>query len=111
MSNIRKIRDEVTAVLLDGQNLAVAWAMQYNPKALPPNLSSDIKNSARGIQVYNDYQRWYSKALQIVSQLLTSRKEDFMGLYEFKGNRKNLNYSNYRIADGLRGYMPGGVRS
>lgn len=108
MNKVEKIRNEVQQLLLDGQDLAVAWALQYAPRAIPVNLPDAVKERAGGINIHNDYQRWYSKSLQIIGTLLPSRKDDFRGLYEFKDNRKRLDYSNYRIADALRGYAPVG---
>ena len=103
MGKFDNIRNEIADLLLEGQKLAVAWAKEYAPKALPPNLDKSILDSAVGVQIFDQYQRWYTRALPVVSKLIPSRKDDFTGFYEFKGTRKQIQYANYRIADGLRG--------
>ena len=108
MNKVEKIRKEAQQVLLEGQDLAIAWALKYNREAIPANLPDAFKDRAKRINIHNDYQQWYSKSLQLIGTLLPCRKEDFLCLYEYKGNRKKLDYSNYRIADALRGYAPAG---
>ena len=51
--------------------------------------------------VYN-YDLWYTKALNIVKNLLPDREKDFISLYKNE-KRKEISYANYTIADALKG--------
>jgi len=49
------------------------------------------------------YEAWYSEALVTIRQLLPDRLTDFKEHYETPKNRKELNYTTYRIQDALKG--------
>jgi hypothetical protein len=51
------------------------------------------------------YQRWYSEALALLTQLLPHRVEDFRRLYEKPKGRKSISYENYHIEDYLQGLV------
>ena len=106
VNNLKKIKEDLRRLLVDGQSLAIAWAVQYKPSALG---QTKFKEEER--QLYStmpigfEYQKWYSEALQVVKFLIPNRLQDFRTFYEFEGNRKSLSYINYRIADCFRGVV------
>ena len=106
MNNLAKIKDDLNELLIDGQRVAIAWAVRHAPASLGRKLTTELETKFKAINLGDSYQRWYSKALAVIRQLLPDRLDDFSGLYEYHGVRKSLGFSNYRIADALRGYSP-----
>ena len=54
-----------------------------------------------------DYQRWYSKALKVVTSLALDRLSEFRSYYEIDPKRKSFGYGTYVIQDYLKGVAPG----
>ena len=107
MNNLAKIKGDLSKLLVDGQRIAIAWAVKYTPASLGRHLTKELESEFKAVNLIDSYQRWYSKALSVINQLLPNRLDDFSGLYEYRGARKKLDFSNYRIADCLCGYSPG----
>ena len=53
------------------------------------------------------YQRWYTKALKVVTSLPPDRSLEFRGFYEPDPKRKVLMYGTYVIQDYLKNVKPG----
>ncbi|MDE8559043.1 hypothetical protein [Pantoea vagans] len=51
----------------------------------------------------NEYQRWYTKAYRVVSQLIKERLAEFESIYKGDPKRKEVTYLNYSINDYLLG--------
>lgn len=62
---------------------------------------NDNKESNDLYLFISKYDLWYSKALNVVKNILPDRKEDFILLYK-NDKRKDLNASNYTIFDALK---------
>jgi hypothetical protein len=58
------------------------------------------------MQFHYDYQRWYTKALKVVSSLAPDRHAEFRSYYEVDPKRKSLGYGTYVIQDYLKGIVP-----
>jgi len=58
------------------------------------------------------YQRWYSKAMRVVEQLLPDRYQEFKELYRLDKRPKELDVTTYMVSDYLHGTVVsrGGVR-
>lgn len=50
----------------------------------------------------NEYEKWYSEALEVIKQILPSRYDDFKRLYKDE-KRKDINYLTYTISDYMIG--------
>ena len=106
MSKLKKIKDDLSRLLLDGQSLAIAWAFQYKHSALgQAKFDDEAKQKYSKMPLGFEYQKWYSEAYAVVKFLIPDRLKDFRSFYEFEGNRKTLGYGNYRIADCFRGVV------
>ena len=123
MDNRTRVKNEIEELLSHGQRLVAAWKLQndissedsvavYLSKRMVrlreegqrPRMSfNDEERQLKDMDICDNYQRWYPKALVVIKQLLPDQLEYFVGLYEYKGNRKEIIPSNYRIADMLRG--------
>ena len=92
MSKREAIHKELDALYEDGAKLAVAFQKK------------DEK------QFHYDYQRWYTKALKVVTSLALDRHSEFRSYYEIDPKRKSLGYGTYVIQDYLKGVAPGGYQ-
>ena len=100
--NIAKIIEDLDALLHWGKILKNAWDLQWCHSNI--DLSEEQRGCLKGIDIADKYQAWYSKALIIIKQFLPCRLDEFVGLYEYKGNRKTITPVNYRISDVLLEY-------
>lgn len=101
MSKVEDIKNELKLLLNYAGKLSVALSPQ---KGSMNNESSDLK-----FFVHN-YELWYSKALNVVSNLLPDRVNDFILLYKNE-KRKVIDISTYTISDALRTLTKKGVFS
>lgn len=53
------------------------------------------------VSVSSEYQKWYTKAYRVVSQIIPERLEEFERLYKGDPKRKEITYTNYSISDYL----------
>ena len=81
MSKRELIRNEMDALYNEGAGLAVAFQ----------------KKQDKSFQY--DYQRWYTKALKVVTSLANDRLAEFRGYYEADPKRKVFGYGTYAIQD------------
>jgi hypothetical protein len=51
------------------------------------------------------YQKWYTRALRVVSLLGTDRLDEFRGYYLADPDRKGLNYDTYTVQDYISGHL------
>ena len=89
MSKYEDLKIEINELVDKGQKLFDAITANSNGEA--QNLSFFISN----------YEKWYSKALSVIKQLLPDRVDDFVLLYKNE-KRKKLDVSTYTISDALR---------
>ncbi len=72
-------------------------------KELYKSICPNDTGSAEDISYFvSNYEKWYSKALPVIKQLLPDRLNDFSLLYSNE-KRKELCVSTYTISDALRG--------
>lgn len=57
-------------------------------------------------QFQYDYQRWYTRALKVVSSLAPDRLPEFRTYYEVDPKRKSLGYGTFVIQDFIKGVAP-----
>jgi len=66
-------------------------------------LEDYLKKGYEIVVFANEYQRWYTKAYRVVSQLIKERLAEFESLYKGDPKRKEVTYINYSINDYLLG--------
>lgn len=83
---------ELNILYTDGTTLAVAF------------------QNKKEAQFQYDYQRWYTKALKVMSIFALDRVEEFRNYYEINPKRKSLDYGTYVIQDYIMGVAPNEYR-
>ena len=65
------------------------------------------KGQAKGFYLnYDEYQRWYSKSIPVVAQLIPDRLTEFREAYTFPRNRSSITPENFRISDAFTVIAP-----
>ena len=106
-TNLEKYRADLDKLVARGELLHLSLAVERVPRqkeVLKERLGEKYANFEKDLPTFSEeYQRWYSEAVECIRQLLPSRLEDFINLYQADGKRKELTYENYKIADALLG--------
>ena len=90
MNRYDDLKNEIKDILKTGRDL-------FN--AITPNDDGECSNLSYFVR---EYEKWYSKCISIIKQLLPDRLNDFRLLYKNE-KRKELTSSTYTISDALRG--------
>lgn len=88
MTKRKAIHKEIDALHEEGAKLSVAFQKK------------------KETQFQYDYQRWYTKALKVVSLLAPDRYAEFRSYYEIDPKRKCLGSETYAIQDYIKGADP-----
>jgi len=105
-SKIEEIKKEIENLIEECYKMILAHVEKQEPKKrkkeeATKNISSEKETEIPLIMRYNN---WYSKALQVVKQVLPDRYQEFTDLYQLpKRDIKNITYLNYTISDYLLG--------
>jgi hypothetical protein len=94
MSKRQLIREEIGALHDEGVALVVAFQ----------------KKEEKPSQFQYDYQRWFTKALKVVTSVAPDRLAEFRGYYESDPKRKVLGYGTYVIQDYFKNIIPTGYQ-
>ncbi|MEI9914697.1 MAG: hypothetical protein WDN29_01475 [Methylovirgula sp.] len=109
-SNLQKLKAELTALCDLGKDLEMVMLVETQGNDVALNIfQKHVGHTAESFEEFmatkpvfsRDYQTWYSQALAVLKQLLPDRVNDFKSQYEVPSNRKELDVSNYVIADYL----------
>lgn len=69
------------------------------------NVRSMVKEQKKYLGIFDYYEEWYTKALNIIKQLQPQRYDDFVKCYK-NDKRKIVDDNTYVISDYLKGYFP-----
>jgi hypothetical protein len=98
-SNIAKLKAELEKLVKKGALLRIALAVELE-KVGPEDMKSLKEVKLPSFK--DEYEAWYSLAMQIVKQLIPDRLPDFVKLYKDE-KRKEISYLTYGVADCLIG--------
>lgn len=109
--NVEKYKKDLDSLIERGNNLYIGIIVGCYPdqkQALKEKYKKkgELERVMEKIDFSENYQAWYSEALECVRQLLPSRLNDFTGYYEVRGRTgktREIDYENYLIADYLQG--------
>ncbi len=93
VSNLNKLEREIGELIKTGDNLLIDFFEEGKEKK--------TKNKSH-VRFSSGYQEWYSKALEIIRQILPNRIIEFERLYN-EDKRKGIDSSTYGIQDWLLG--------
>lgn len=103
MSRLDELKKEVAELVSQGTRIFAALIVKCDPERIK-KLHPELLKTYANFNLSEEYQRWYTKALVVVKQLVPDRKEDFVGFYQYSGRfAKNDLVTSFRIADGLTG--------
>ena len=100
-SNLEKYKKDLDRLIRFGEGLLHFLQKEYDPNIYKNWKEEDMKKFPN---FDREYQIWYSEALATIKQILPNHENDFINLYEYSGNRKNLELVNYVIKDYLMGF-------
>jgi hypothetical protein len=109
ISNLDRYRKDLAALIVKGDDLKLAMEYACFPEEVKKQLFKALGKEESANRIKNlpsfefKYQEWYSEAKVLIKQLLPDRLEDFVSHYEKPRTRKNIDNSNYVIADYLQG--------
>lgn len=98
-SNITKFKDELKALIHEGELLRVSLALDLG------GVDEETEKKLREMKLPNfkeEYERWYSVSMQVVKQLLPDRLSDFVKQYKDE-KRKQTDVETYGLSDYMIG--------
>ena len=93
VTNLEKYKKDLNKLVRSGRLLLIGFAYDIS--------DGEVKKKIKGkkrLDFRENYEQWYSEALEVVLQILPNRLEDFRNLYKI-GKRKEINHSTYTISD------------
>ena len=98
-SNVTKFKDELEALIKEGQLLLYSLALEFN------RLDEETAKKLRKVKLpdfRSNYERWYSASMQVVKRVLPDRLSDFVKQYRDE-KRKEVDVLTYGVADHMIG--------
>ncbi|MFA5359203.1 MAG: hypothetical protein WC310_05330 [Patescibacteria group bacterium] len=112
ISNLEKYKNDLAKLIKLGDNIIYSFQFEILPE-LKEEFTKDKNKKDKDEYLSaikklpclsNDYQKWYSESIVLLSFLLPDRVEDFTDLYKKpKTKRKDITHENYVIEDALIG--------
>lgn len=105
MTNLQKYKTELKALIVKSNLLYFALADELgklkpkDKKLLEERLE---KQKLKSLNFRDEYEKWYSEALEVIKQILPSRYDDFKNLYKAE-KRKDIDYLTYTMSDYMIG--------
>jgi hypothetical protein len=104
MSNLDRMRTDLGRLIVEGHQLLVRMMFDLDPDAVAKTRKQTEDQLKKELPAFdNNYQRWYSESLAMLSVLLPDRVADFKAHYQLPRAPKELSYSTYTISDYLKG--------
>ncbi|KFB99158.1 hypothetical protein GTGU_04159 [Trabulsiella guamensis ATCC 49490] len=101
-TQFEKLKTELTQ--LDKMGHQLYYSMCKECGALDEKTINGIEKAGwEFISVAEEYQKWYTKAYRVISQIIPERLSEFENLYKGDPKRKEITYVNYSIYDYILG--------
>ena len=106
-NNASRLKNDLEKLIELGKELEVSMLLECYPDEVNAELANlhgkKADNYIASLPDFNSkYESWYSEAKALLSQLLPGRVADFVQHYEPAKNRKEIDYTTYRIRDYLQ---------
>lgn len=107
MTNLQKYKDDLKKLISEAAFLQCSLANDLG--LLDQEAKKQIKTEQIKLPAFKDeYEEWYSEALEVIKQVLPSRYDDFERLYKDE-KRKNIDYLTYTMSDYMIGLQRASV--
>jgi hypothetical protein len=114
MANLQKYGDDLKKLIAQSELLLFSLASEcgvdivvdngVKKEKIPKEKLKEYFKQEKSIDFGNEYERWYSEALEVIRQILPSRYEDFKSLYkDEKRKSKDIDYLTYTMSDYMIG--------
>jgi hypothetical protein len=101
-TQFEKIKKELTE--LDKMGYQLYFSMCKECDELDEKAIKNIQDAGwEFVNFHQEYQKWYTKAYRVVSQIIPERLSEFETLYKGDPKRKEITYVNYSISDYMIG--------
>ncbi|BBV72739.1 hypothetical protein V5031_06670 [Enterobacter kobei] len=101
-TQFEKLKTELNA--LSKMGIQLYYSMCKECEEIDASMIKDIEDAGWVfVSVNEEYQKWYTKAYRVVSQIIPERLSEFENLYKTDPKRKEITYVNYSIYDYLLG--------
>lgn len=101
-TQFEKIKKELTE--LDKMGHQLYYSMCKESGELDKKTIKNIQDAGwELVSFHQEYQKWYTKAYRVISQVIPERLSEFETLYKGDPKRKEITYMNYSISDYLIG--------
>lgn len=101
-TQFEKLKTELNA--LSKMGIQLYYSMCKECEEIDASMIKDIEDAGWVfVSVNAEYQKWYTKAYRVVSQIIPERLSEFENLYKTDPKRKEITYVNYSIYDYLLG--------
>lgn len=108
-TNLEKYRKDIDNLIHRGELLYHMMVFECYPEEkdkFKKRNKGTFDEIAKAIPSFGEeYQIWYSEALEVVRQILPSRMGDFVSFYRPESKRKEITFANYTIEDYLQGLV------
>jgi hypothetical protein len=107
-STLERFKADLESLLQRGHSLQMSMQRECHREAFDKAVKAEFKTKAAEFlkklpDFKKDYQRWYTEAQAVISQLIPGRLNDFVRHYEKPKPRKEIDFESYRIEDYLQG--------
>ncbi|BEN37041.1 hypothetical protein HLB02_14045 [Serratia nevei] len=101
-TQFEKLKKELDDLDIMGHQLYFSMAKeceQLNEKTI-----KNIQDAGwKFVKFRDEYQKWYTKAYRVISQIIPERLAEFEAIYKGDPKRKDITYMNYSVSDYLVG--------
>jgi hypothetical protein len=104
MTNLDRMRKDIDRLTSEGNQLLLRMVFDLFPNEVTKARGKEKDELKKLLPAFNEnYQRWYSEALAMLSVVLPDRVADFKAYYQLPKPPKELVSTTYTISDYLRG--------
>ena len=100
-TNLQKYKADLEALI--ARSTLLRFSLADDVGLLDPKTKKQFREKQMQLPVFKDeYEKWYSEALEVIRQTLPSRHDDFKHLYKDE-KRKTIDYLTYTMSDYMIG--------
>lgn len=117
-TNLDCYKDDLESLISMGNNLYLSMKLKCFPDKVRNALREEYGSKVEMEKIIKnlpsfaeEYQLWYSEAIELIKQVLPDRLLDFVSHYDRSKSRKSVTFESYRIGDYLQGLQVARISS